>query len=449
MRATDVLRRGYAAFGQVIASDSRQLHSALCNVENYIDEPWTQALYNRYLECYIEDNVTFGATFYDLGEGRRGTPAMHLFVEMARAHFILRYRQLMEEVKAGNGVIIPFSLSKCQSPIWYQPDETSPVMTYTQSQITDCLLWLSRRLDDIHGYDELVETELALIVNVLMTRNSVFFCEACQGTTLDLEHMRVGQGDGSFVPNRDYVMFVTIYFNAVMRRLYYLGKAKRKLVPVPDIENRVETFFQAARISEEVFETLYEAAVVRSFTCAGDKAWFTYRCPNRADTDPASVLAEAREQEEVEEFRTWIKNPPSADVMLAAAFDMASSSTINRIARNLVLLMLDVRIREMYNVRWFNAVLVPNESIERSTDRIVRPRSPMLVQLFGGDYWVQGKQGLYATTGVAQLIATWFWLLRTEFDSRLHQVDMSALCGAILDPPPDSEEETRLGIQPL
>ena len=189
---------------------AKHLSSILNSLDAQNDLSNVQRFYDKYKKYFIEEYSVIGA-HVQVGM-KRGSLAMHIFVELSRAHFILKYEQLMNEKQMiihgskGAHLIQAFSLKNCKTEFWHSDNDKS-IFMYNQNEIIALLLLLSRRIVEM-PFEQTAIMDFRQILLSLYTRNCVFFCQTCSSAALNVEDMRVLHPNGEFMFNRDYACFV-------------------------------------------------------------------------------------------------------------------------------------------------------------------------------------------------------------------------------------------------
>ena len=140
------IRAGQRDFYTKLAFNADAVYTILNDLSSIAEHRETlEKLYKGLLACFIEDYPTF-KEIYTIN-GSRGSPAMHLFVELSRTHFLLTYDQLVAEKiqllelndldaePPDNDMLLMYSPAKCKSEFWVNLEEVDPIMTYGQEKI--------------------------------------------------------------------------------------------------------------------------------------------------------------------------------------------------------------------------------------------------------------------------------------------------------------------------
>lgn len=397
-----------------------------------------QRFHDTYLKCFVEDYLIISAP-YRLGT-KGGSLAVHIFMELSRAHCVLSYQSLMDEKRdILNNVatdIVPmqlFSFADCLSDFWKLPDTVS-IFKYGQDEIIATLLMLTKRISEMPFRDDTVD-DFRRIVHILYTRNSVFCCQTCSLAALNVEEMRAeitnDAGETEYVANRDYINLCSIYFNRLFRRLHYFDQLLNNIQEI-DGDHDYATIQQwveedlCTSLGTEGIEDTYALACDKSYDFPGDNEWFKYKYPARPD-EKGPILDCIRP---VQAKLYFSANMLSKDPILAAAAGFrADHQGVS--ARMFVLMAVDQWFRGVYGAQWLNAVLIPNDSIERADIKLRKCKFPCLLQVLTG-YWVYSRGKIYPTDSIYQTVYTWFYIVRRDYDSKLLQIDLSARINKLL-----------------
>lgn len=428
-------------FYQRIQAFAAHLTKLLNKLDNLTEDELASVsiLYKRYFETFVEDYQSYNEIY--TADGVRGTKAMHLFVELSRAHFILQYARLkkerailLESQKENPSFLVTYSLKTCKSDFWQQNDNEKSILDYNQEEIMDMLLMLTKRANEMPFEKDCVQ-DFEMLVLAVFTRNSIFFCQSCSIESLNLDNMRsklpVSYCPTGYVPNRDYMIFVTIYFNALQRRLYYYSQMSRNIQQVavePELTKKCEDWVRKTvvkNMGSEGFEDTYMATCEECFRFSGDKEWFGYRYPGRPLT--LGPLLDCIRPAEAKAY--FIAYKVTLEPVLDAAVGRNDHQGYR--SRQFVLNAIDQYIRAQYNTPWLDAVMIVNESIERSSDKLCKTLCPCLLQVLS-DFWVYSGGKIYPTSNIYETIVTWFKVLKEEYRCRLFRVDLSPLVNLIL-----------------
>jgi hypothetical protein len=304
---------------------------------------------------------------------------------------------------------------------------------YSQNDIFDTVLFLTERIDELTCDEETIE-EFRTFVYALYTRNGALFCEATTADTLDMPNMRTPTTvKHLFVPNQDYMMFCTIYFNHLLRRLYYYDKLKENMGSVELPSGSVQRCKEWVKTSvldslgTEGFEDAYSSACEQCYHFPGDTQWFQYRYPARQPvTGP--VLDCIRP---VFAKRYFSDDRVTKDPILAAVDRCDHQGQCSRV---FVLVALDQYMKTHYNASWRDAVVIDNEGIELSQFKLVKANAPCLLQLLSR-YWVYDQARIYPCDNIYSAITTWMYILREKYNAALFGVSLATLTQLILQPP--------------
>jgi len=404
-----------------------------------------QRFHDNYLTCFVQDYPII-STHYRLGT-KGGSLAMHIFMELSRAHWLLSYKKLADEKHTilnsaavlDNVPMQLFSLSNCASEFWQSTDKLS-IFKYGQREVIDALLMMTRRINEMPFQEDTLD-DFRKLVHILYTRNSVFCCQTCSLAALNVEEMRDELPDGQYVANRDYINLCSIYFNCLFRRLYYFDKLSDNIevVVLPDdsaecIEHWVEADI-CHSLGTEGIEDTYAMACDRSFDFPGDEEWFKYKYPARP-SEKGPILDCIRPVQAKMYFSAGMI---TKDPILAAAHGFrADHQGVS--ARLFVLMAVDQWFRSVYGAQWLNAVLINNSDIEISDVKLRKCKFPCLLQVLTG-FWVYSRGKIYPTNNIYQTVYMWFYILQRDYSGKLLQIDLSAQLKTLLTSRQDIDKE--------
>ena len=370
--------------------------------------------------------------------------ALCLFVELSRMHFIIQYQSLMDETKR---------IAACRSDeavgdsdmilIYDDAIKDVPIMRYKQSQIQTALLYITERLDSMPWTSM---PYMERIFHILYTRNSSFLCEHAKGELLDVPGMRDEQADGLYTPNFDYLMFCTIYFHAIRRRLTFGRKVpKRSITFVPDTGDDIgkhidtvdprliertkqwfETIVCGSGMGRETFDDCYQKSSVEGFRFPGDAHWYKHRFPDLPVRDLGPILDCSR-KEQAKLFYTEYRL--SLETILAA---MDQENQTGHCARIFFLNAVDMYMRIHFNgIAWRDALVIPNHALESSQERLLRGGAPYLVQFYSR-YIVYDDGFAYPSDSVYESFTFWLMLVDRKYKGQLFYVSLQPLINKLL-----------------
>lgn len=387
-------------------------------------------LYNRWMESWITDYPTWG-TMQSFG-GVQSSPALHIFIELSRSRFICMYTDVSKETeyvrKEGQrpdefSISYRLELTKFLSEDGGVPWDR-PLMMFSQQDVFRTLLLLTKILDSL----PLESTgELRRLVDILFTRNSVFFCEETSPEILNMELMRQ-EGKEFYRPSRDYLVFSCVYFHALYRRLYYLESIKQTELTLPKgVRKRTEEWIHEVinSFGSEGFEDCFNKAVEEAYNFPGDREWFRYRYPDMpAQTGP--ILDCFRKAESKAYFT---QHRISRETLLNS---VELNSHTGHCARLCILNIIDQYMRTRFSIPWRDGLVIPNSGIEGSQVELFQNRAPYLLQLYSR-YWVYDEATIYPSDSIYESFAYWLILLEKRYSSQLFgSVDLSPLVKRII-----------------
>jgi hypothetical protein len=384
-------------------------------------------MHAKWLEALIVDYYYFGnmRTFGNI----RTCPAVQIFTELSRTHFILMYPIIVKEneLVAQKGeydesLLISFRLEQCNF-MGEDSNWKTPIMMYTQQDVMNALLMLTEKLDQ---FPVAAVDELKHVLKVLYTRNSVFFCETANETILNVSSMRTGS-----LPNRDYLTFCTIYFHAIQRRIFYYEKVRKADALPPAVDDamveRVRQWISSVvdGLGNEGFEDCYAKACEEAYNFPGDREWFKYRYPNLpAQTGPILDCFRKKYAE-----RYYMDYRASKDSVLGV-IDQASHS--GHAARIFVLNAIDQYMKTQFSIPWRDGLVIDNAALEGNQVKLYRSKAPYLLQVFSR-HWVYDKATVYCCDSLYRSLAIWMYLLKHRYGSMIFGVSVDGLVKKIVD----------------
>jgi hypothetical protein len=336
---------------------------ALENIDE-VDPNRFRRLYDKWFKCFILD--------YTLHYHKNTAPS--IFGALCQAHFVVTYRRINDETARlkelgyfpeDEDLLIRRLLRK---------DDKTPIWMFTQSQAMDAMLYVSEKLNHVKSHKL---ARLALKVEALFTRCSVFFCEAnLAPEVLDVPDMRT---DGHV--NANFLRYCCIYFNAIFRRLFYYELIKPMIVEPIDTaaaESKLQAFVEGTVctfLGEEGVEDLYQAACDDAYRFPGDKQWYQFLYPD-FEAITGDVLQQTRP-------------------LYAKSF-----FTENRVSKAPIL----ITNRQM--------------STTEAHIKMQRGKMPLLIQ-FCSRFWVYDHKTVWATDGIYCALATWLYILKRRYKGLL------------------------------
>jgi hypothetical protein len=446
MRATDVFnhkdgyRAGYAEFYTKIENMGRTATFYLYQLnkpeEHKLLEQDARKHYLTLLSCFIEDYYCFLEKDKELGIEPKAEAPLHLFTELSRMHFVASYTELHEQREhllkhATDDKEIPITIlticpSLCAHEFWHDPLQNTPIMKFTQSQVIQFLIWLTTAITYMPIEEEAVE-ELRKLVQTLFTRNSVFLCQTCTADTLNVPEYRAEQSvKNQYSVNRAYIKFCSIYFNQLLRRLYYFDRLTGIVQPLPDdthadvIAHWIKTTVCPV-LGVEGFEDCYAHACEQVFTFAGDVEWFQYKYPERP-----SVHGPVLDCVRPALFRQYTGlSRVSLEPVLSAVYQ---SDIQGACSRRFILLAVDQYMRTCFGAHWYNATVVENTAIEKSQIQLIKTPCPCLIDILGHGYWVYTKNTrVYPTTHIYHSLSVWLQQLKEDYNCKLFHLSLSEI----------------------
>ncbi len=378
-----------------------------------------EELEKRLKEMSVVDNDTSAII--------RHTVASDFFVELSRTHFINMHRQLLHEsamiakldsIPDGKNFKVLWSLDHAD---FFYTAGGKPIMAYKQSEVVSLLFHLTERLDSLTmGAVE----ELRHILLLVYTRNSVFFCQKTTLEILDYPRGRMAE-ESAVIPSREYMVFCSIYFHALQRRLYMYDTCVRKNVP-RIASGRFQHFVEhEIKLGSETFEEEYKKACEEAYVFPGDLEWFKYQNPDMP-VQIGSILDCYRKEMAKRYYTTY---RISQDVVLAAAQQPTHSGHASRI---FIVNIVDQYLRIHYKIPWKDGIVIRNGAIESNEKKLFSKKTaPFLVQVCSR-LWVYSDKVVYMTDDIYEAITFWLYLLRENYGGKLFGVDINEFIDRIL-----------------
>jgi hypothetical protein len=221
--------------------------------------------------------------------------------------------------------------------------------------------------------------------------------------------------EGDRRPNRDYMIFCTIYFHALFRRIFYyelLDKAAAVDGNAKQIERWVSDEVCKA-LGAEGFEDCFQKSCEEAYAFPGDSEWFAYRYPNLPkQTGP--ILGCFR-PEYAKKYYTDYRL--SKEAVLAA---VQQATHAGHCARLFVINAIDQYMKIHYGIPWKDGLVIANCGMEGSQTKLFRSDAPYLVQVFSR-YSVYYKHTIYSSNCLYTTIATWMNILKLRFNSQIFE----------------------------
>lgn len=372
-------------------------------------------LHAHWLEYLIMDYQTW-AQVRETEDAIKTLPTVSLviFAELSRSHYLIVRESLQQDLEESQSMFGVFGENQYTYTLakttFFTPvsnlDWNKPVLKYTMQEVVYALLMLTEQLNHL-PFAALQETQGLL--EFLYTRHSMFVCQKQPAEVLDVVYF---VADGQ--PNRDYLMFASIYFHAVQRRLFY-----SKLIPTrhvaaqPEALARCEAWFEKEVLhpmSGETFDTLYAAACEESYVFPGDKEWFTYRHPDRPNHQLSSVL---------ECFRGDIVRKFASEYRLSkeTIFSQLNQNThTGYCAKIFGLHAIENYVKNHIasDLEWKEAVTITNEMIEGNDTRLMREmETPYFLQMFS-HFYVYHVSHIYISDNFCESFVIWLSLINRK-----------------------------------
>lgn len=302
------------------------------------------------------------------------------------------------------------------TPLWNRP-----VITYTQYEVYQAVMLMT---EEFHDYPCCNET-LRMIM-ILFTRVATFFCQAAPGRIFDKRDMRkqVHPDYDGWVPNRKFIMWCNIYFNELLRRVFYLKlmASKRMLrTQHPVLRQHLDNTLIARvcawthdtleRIGEEEFEDLFVRAANEHYTFMGDDAFIRYS-HSEGSVSRGDTLMELRPGRQGHRYHS--DEQISFDLIMAKA--KQGESHLDRI----ILLMAIDNYFGAKGLSWRDLVVIDQCDIEQSVYQLKYCPVPMLIYVYSRP-WVYFQKRVLMCEDIYETLAAWFLLVHYCCDNQVFQ----------------------------
>lgn len=390
-----------------------------------------QNIYDKWFRIFISEYGLFGQmkVFGNI----RTCPAVQIFTELSRTHFLLMYKRIFDEtqesLKRGHPEgLIAYSMDKSEHYDGdFGLDWKKPIITYTQQEIMNGLLMLTEKMDQmpLDAMDELKH-----ILLLLYTRNSVLFCETNKDTILNVNGMIVPVSEGNYMPNRDYFTFTTIYFHTIQRRVFFYDITQKcdldSPLPKGSIE-RTEQWIEeiAESLGSEGYEDCYSRSCEEAYVFPGDREWFCYRFPDMPiQTGPIlDCFRKNYSRSYYSEYRT------SKESVFAV---VNQTSHAGHCARFFVLNCVDHYMRTQLNLPWRDGFVIENGAIEGTKIRLFRNHAPYMLQLCSR-FWVYHNGKIIPRDNIFESLAIWLYICKTHYQSKVFGISIAPVIEKIID----------------
>lgn len=389
-----------------------------------------EQIHAQWLKALIVDYALYGEmkTYGNI----RTCPAVQIFTELSRTHFILMYETIVREndIVAQTGeyddkFLISFRMDMCDymdgGDRWKRP-----IMMYRQQDVMDTLLMLSEKIDQL---PYAAVPEVRRVLDVLYTRNSVFLCETSTEEILNVNGMRTSVPDLGLVPSRHYLTFCTIYFHAIQRRLFYLDNIKhgpRRNIDASVIERVRQWIVDLVDgLGPEGFEDCYSKACEEAYNFPGDREWFRYRYPD-LPAQTGAILDCFRKDHAKRYFTEY---RVSKESVLGA---VNQTSHTGHTARIFILNAIDQYMKTQFGVPWRDGLVIDNNALEGAQIKLFRSKAPYFLQLFSR-YWVYDRAVIYPCDSIYESLANWLYIIKVRHHSSIFGVSVERLISKIID----------------
>lgn len=354
---------------------------------------------------------------------------IHWFYEMTRMHLLLHRSALLKELylmmakaPAQPGMLYHASFATAtkhamwvefqddiQDPLW-----AVPFLDMTLPNLEHVLLGLVRLLDSV---PKAGIAEYRRVFELIWLRFAMLL-------TRDPQPLRCA---------------ALLFFRAaeIFRRLHlYRRVAEQGLLGVVQFDLRGlvdqlrEITFNWLRASLEnmaasAFDTMHADASEQGYAFAGDDRWFRWTFPTRFSSRGVCLT----------EFHPQMHGRFYSEHRLLRPAIMASAQAGNFVSRVFLIRLVDSLIRnaDEQALSWANACVIFSEEIDHEGFRIQSHQCPLLVQ-FLSSFCVYSRAAVYDTDNIFEAIGVWMWLVRTQYESQLYEVDLTVFLNEILRP---------------
>lgn len=359
--------------------------------------------------------------------------SVHIFTEIARAHFCLKKADIIRDKKDLESVFglyddVPNMFSYCLRNTSHYDSNTKiswdkAVLMYNQQDLVDCLLMITERIDQL-PITAVEETKT--LYDMLLTRYSMQLCVNYeeQGLAKEIFNVNFFVTEENNLPNREYLTFCSIYFHVIWRRLHYIEmipKAKEPIHVSPESVQRCQKWLEdivCKQMSTEVFEDMYTDSCEESYVFPGDEEWFKFRFPDRKNYKIIQVLQCFRKEME-QKYHT--ERGISRETVLAA---INQTSHTGQCARAFAINAIDQYIRTNFNnYPWKDSTLISNDQLESAENELLREKdtdSPLMVQVFGR-YYVYHVAHIYCCDDLYETFTIWLTIIDRKVKKSVKQ----------------------------
>jgi len=303
-----------------------------------------------------------------------------------------------------------------------------PILAYTQSQVKAAIMLLTENLNEYPPCPDVVR-----MMELLFIANSVWMCLPSTRDILDAEDSYIDMEDGQTRRvSRSYIMWSTIYFGEVLRRLFYVRLIGRSKLPDPVRPSPAQVELMRRWIKRTVykmpddnFEDLHSQVVEECYAYPGDDLWMRFQWPDRT---PARV-------EILAELRPVRSRAYQSEVMLSKEGLLAEDTHVTRM---FVLGVVHQTLHGAHGLDFIRAIVVPNAKIE--SRGIYSVPCPLIVQVFS-HFWLHDTLGPGPGTGpggggggavlwstdIYETLAAWFLRLSREHRGFAFKTDLTSV----------------------
>lgn len=362
----------------------------------------TLNLSKQFIDNYNHNLESFVLDFNGWNSKESKRISVNIFVEIARTNFLLMYNEIkaesdeikkLEKMPEKNYKVLWYME---KSNYFYLETEKLAIMMYKQSDVIKLLLHLTQMIDYVESesFDE-----LEFIVNLLQTRNGIFFCQEIE--------------NDAKMTMEEYATFCTIYFNALYRRMFYY-----RLVPkggeIDCGAIKFSSWFEQnvmSALGSEGFEDLYAKACEECYHFPGDTDWFKFRYPELpVQTGP---ILDSLRKEMAKKYYTDYR------ISKESALGVYNQSThAGQCSRIFILNAIDHYMKIHFNIPWRDGIVIKNDGIEGSKRKLMRKGTPYIVQMYSR-FAVYDDSKIYTSNDIYKVFGYWCKLVKEKYKSEV------------------------------
>lgn len=315
------------------------------------------------------------------------------------------------------------------------PSPEKLVLQYTQRELVACVSFLVQHIKHVP-----YSAELELLFDTLFLRNAAFIHTPQWGDVLDApdlrEHRTIIVSDEeeneAYIVNRSYLIYMTQSLLPIMSRLYYYhsfayggGRDQARLIVDEDDRNRVRGW-----MTETVLPSLGQDAIGEAWSLVcddyyevpGDYNWLRYRHPRK----PGHVVT----------MLTTLR-PDWCNIYLAKRKVSIQNMILGVGHREdcnlLCLYAFSLHLRDHADVPAWNANwVIRHEELGRRLEELEHPHWPLLVDLFGGAFWLWHEGRAIPFDSTFDALVAW---MRVVFQQQHNTCCLSKVLKRVFNPP--------------